>query len=895
MADIAVTLELDDSKYTSKLKAADQQAKTFGANLLKAFKDGQGGLDGLSNNVEKINQKFAGLSKVLIGIGIFEFAKGLLESAERLKDMAESVDVSVARMMEMSVAAVTANGSMEGLVKMMSKMEVAAQQAADGNTQLRKAFSDVGVSFDDLRNKSPDQVFNQIATAIAGIENPAKRAEVATQLFGRGARGFDFVQYVKNIKETYGTMDKYAESQKRAAEISEQLKLKMELIKGSFLEVINPLLKVITGTGDMSSQMAQAKLVAEGLAGALAIYATSVVVNAVRSLAGAFISVAGALGLSTIATTAETTATIANTGAQGLNATARAAGLAAKVAELEATIALARATMSEAAGTAEAALAANVLEKTEWRLVVAKGALAEASAVAGVGMRTFAAGEAVATTATEGLTVASTGLLARLSAIGTIAATVAIAIAGMWPKDANAGEQEQIDRIHKIEDAVNAMSEAERKRYFSLSEDERKRVNDLIISQNEMRKTQELMDKITGKNGTGQGTVIGQNGWVKDLTAEYKIQVESIQDQTKQINNQNSKAAERLAIEAKFATSSQVVRDAELAAFDAKVKYDEEIYRIDQEILKVRGQMAQLSPADMASKGQGLQSVIKAYEQQKTQIKDVSDALKQQKLDEADAQRAFSFGWEKAFNEYADAATNSAKIAQDIFAKATQGMEDELVNFAKTGKFTWQNFVNMMLEELLRAQIKQTFASILGGVTGLMGSGGGGAAAGGGIGSLLGGLFGGGGGGNKGASGGGGGLGGLLGGIGGAITGGASKLFNGLFGSDTSNQQGPTQGGGNLSDNSGGIFTKIGSFLGFANGGNVQGGNPIMVGERGPELFTPNSNGSITPNNALGGGQSVTYNISAVDAQSFQALVARDPQFIFAVTEQGRKSIPGAR
>jgi hypothetical protein len=691
-------------------------------------------------------------------------------------------------------------------------------------------------------------------------------------------------------------MDKYAESQKNAAQISEQLKLKMELIKGSFLEVINPLLKLITGTGDMSSQMAQAKLVAEGLAGALAIYATSVVVNAVRSLAGAFVSVAGALGLSTAATAAETAATIANTGAQGLNATARAAGLAAKVAELEATVALARATMVEAAGTAEAALAANVLEKTEWRLVVAKGALAEASAIAGAGMRTFAAGEAVATGATTGLTVASTGLLARLGAIGTIAATVAIAIAGMWPKDANAGEQEQIDRIHKIEDAVNAMSVAERKRYFALSEDERKRVNDMIISQNEMRKTQELMDKITGKNGTGAGTVIGQNGWVKDLTAEYRIQVQSIQEQTKQINNQNSKAAERLAIEAKFATSSQVVRDAELAAYDAKVKYDEEIFRIDQEILKVRGQIAQLSPADMASKGQGLQSVIKAYEQQKTQIKDVSEALKQQKLDEAEAQRAFSFGWEKAFNEYADAATNSAKIAQNIFAKATQGMEDELVNFAKTGKFTWQNFVNMMLEELLRAQIKQTFASILGGVTGLMGAGAGGGGGGGGIGSLLGGIFGGGGG-NKGSSGGGGGggIGGLLGGLVGGIGKIGGSIFNGLFGSNTSNQQGPTPSGGNLSDNSGGLFSKIGSFLGFANGGNVQGGNPIMVGERGPELFTPNSNGSITPNNALGAGTNITYNISAVDAQSFQALVARDPQFIFAVTEQGRKSIPGAR
>ena len=41
-----------------------------------------------------------------------------------------------------------------------------------------------------------------------------------------------------------------------------------------------------------------------------------------------------------------------------------------------------------------------------------------------------------------------------------------------------------------------------------------------------------------------------------------------------------------------------------------------------------------------------------------------------------------------------------------------------------------------------------------------------------------------------------------------------------------------------------------------------------MVGERGPELFVPNSSGSIVPNNALGGN---TINISvtgAIDPES---------------------------
>jgi len=80
---------------------------------------------------------------------------------------------------------------------------------------------------------------------------------------------------------------------------------------------------------------------------------------------------------------------------------------------------------------------------------------------------------------------------------------------------------------------------------------------------------------------------------------------------------------------------------------------------------------------------------------------------------------------------------------------------------------------------------------------------------------------------------------------------------------------------------------------GKAKGGPVMRNKPYVVGELGPELFVPTTGGSIVPNNQLMGGSQVTYNINAVDAPSFQQLVARDPEFIFSVTEAGRRRIPG--
>ena len=48
-----------------------------------------------------------------------------------------------------------------------------------------------------------------------------------------------------------------------------------------------------------------------------------------------------------------------------------------------------------------------------------------------------------------------------------------------------------------------------------------------------------------------------------------------------------------------------------------------------------------------------------------------------------------------------------------------------------------------------------------------------------------------------------------------------------------------------------------------ANGGPVMGGSSYIVGERGPEIFSPGVSGTITPNHALGGSTTVVVNVDA--------------------------------
>ena len=58
--------------------------------------------------------------------------------------------------------------------------------------------------------------------------------------------------------------------------------------------------------------------------------------------------------------------------------------------------------------------------------------------------------------------------------------------------------------------------------------------------------------------------------------------------------------------------------------------------------------------------------------------------------------------------------------------------------------------------------------------------------------------------------------------------------------------------------------TKVGGFLGFANGGRPPVGRPSIVGEKGPEIFVPSTAGTVIPNDKIGGAtNNVVVNVDA--------------------------------
>lgn len=130
----------------------------------------------------------------------------------------------------------------------------------------------------------------------------------------------------------------------------------------------------------------------------------------------------------------------------------------------------------------------------------------------------------------------------------------------------------------------------------------------------------------------------------------------------------------------------------------------------------------------------------------------------------------------------------------------------------------------------------------------------------------------------------------------------ALSMFKGLgslFGVSMGNAMQASTG---ITVDDGGMSLMVGGT--YADGGMPPVGVPSLVGENGPELFIPNTAGTIVPNNQLGdmmGGQTVNYNgpyianMSAIDTQSATQFLARNKQAVWSANQSASRSLPTSR
>lgn len=87
-------------------------------------------------------------------------------------------------------------------------------------------------------------------------------------------------------------------------------------------------------------------------------------------------------------------------------------------------------------------------------------------------------------------------------------------------------------------------------------------------------------------------------------------------------------------------------------------------------------------------------------------------------------QSDWTVGASQAINTYAEQAADVASQTRNLFSNAFSNMEDAVVNFVKTGKLSFKDFADGVIEDLIRIQVQQAAAGFLGAAFGFLGGGG---------------------------------------------------------------------------------------------------------------------------------------------------------------------------
>ncbi len=155
------------------------------------------GVQDTAKATEQIDQKMTSLQSSVKGAGaalvaafgaaaigneILNLGRQVIELGSHLTDLRAKTGISLEGLQVMKVVAEQNGVSLETLATATNKLGVNIAGASKG---VKEAADKLGLSFETLRKQSPEDNLSSVAKAFSSIENPAEKAKLAMELFGK--------------------------------------------------------------------------------------------------------------------------------------------------------------------------------------------------------------------------------------------------------------------------------------------------------------------------------------------------------------------------------------------------------------------------------------------------------------------------------------------------------------------------------------------------------------------------------------------------------------------------------------------------------------------------------------------------------------------------------------
>jgi hypothetical protein len=242
---IRVTLEVDNREYIADLKAASNATKQLGKDAQLGASQAESAFNRLGNSSQILNDRFTALKGLLLGAAFVGFARNAAMASDAIVDLSAATEISVAKIIELRNALQQSGGDASNAGRFVTEFYKSIEEAAGGSEKAQQAFGKVGVTLQELATLSADQLFDQTLQGLAAIEDPATRAAIAIQMFGKGMMGVSAQDLISQLDALRGKYDDQAQGAIEAARMVDEYNLAMANLQIAFLQTISPLTALI--------------------------------------------------------------------------------------------------------------------------------------------------------------------------------------------------------------------------------------------------------------------------------------------------------------------------------------------------------------------------------------------------------------------------------------------------------------------------------------------------------------------------------------------------------------------------------------------------------------------------------------------------------------------------
>jgi lambda family phage tail tape measure protein len=203
---------------------------------------------GISEAKRSLGELKEYIPEALSAAAFIEMTHAAMEFSNKIVETAKANDVATASVLELSKALEENGGNAEDTSRIYSGFTAKMESAVMGNAKAQEAFARLGITLNDLRHLSEQDLFEKTVSALGNMKDAAERNGLAFETLGKSIRGVDLTGLAHTMEENKGSMDKYASAIEQAHELSLKLDAASRSLQLNFTNAFIPTMNALYDT-----------------------------------------------------------------------------------------------------------------------------------------------------------------------------------------------------------------------------------------------------------------------------------------------------------------------------------------------------------------------------------------------------------------------------------------------------------------------------------------------------------------------------------------------------------------------------------------------------------------------------------------------------------------------